>query len=138
MNLKEFAEVILYGTSLDEKCLSREIIDSPSSKELFKGGIIQTPQFPGRPPELAKGGKASFPALARLHEPQVRGQVLHFFANHELLAIELMALVILKFPDAPPSFLAGVVATIREEQTHLRLYIQRMSEVGVTFGDLPV
>ena len=150
MNLSEFAQTILYGTSLEAKCISADLVEWPdfnvrrstraesAKSSIIPVPIIQAPKFPGRPPELTKGGKASFPALARLHEARVRGEVLHFFANHELLAIELMALVILKFPNAPPAFLGGVVATIREEQTHLRLYVKRMSELGVSFGDLPV
>ena len=49
-----------------------------------------------------------------------RAQALHFFANHELLAIELMALCLLKFPNAPIPFQKGLVHTITEEQEHLR------------------
>jgi uncharacterized ferritin-like protein (DUF455 family) len=141
LNLSEFAENILYGTTIEDKCTRPSLIDNANLEDLSNRTIQalqQAPLFPGRPSELVKKGKASFPALARLHEDLVRGEVLHFFANHELLAIELMALVILKFPDAPPSFLNGVVATIQEEQNHLRLYMERMKELGVRFGDLPV
>lgn len=151
MKLNEYAQTILYGRSFEEKLISADLIENFTATELNKNGILfstlfsplfsplkDAPLFPGRPPELVKAGKASFPALSRLHEPQVRGEVLHFFANHELLAIELMALTILKFPAAPPAFLAGIVSTIREEQDHLRLYVSRMNELGVRFGDLPV
>ena len=54
------------------------------------------------------------------------GRLLHFFANHELLATELMALVLLKFPDAPAAFRKGVLETLKDEQEHTRLYIERM------------
>ena len=64
--------------------------------------------------------------------------MLHFFANHELLATELMALVLLKFPEAPPAFRRGVLATLKDEQEHTRLYLERMKACGIEFGELPV
>ncbi|HEY5346433.1 MAG TPA: DUF455 family protein, partial [Verrucomicrobiae bacterium] len=63
---------------------------------------------------------------------------LHFFGNHELLATELMALVLLKFPDAPAAFRQGVLRTLKDEQEHTRLYIERMKSCGIAFGELPV
>lgn len=139
MTLETFARTILFGTTLDEKFVVADlkIEDSPPQT------TITIPAFPGRPPELGlqspqEKSRAEFPSLDRLSDPKTRGEVLHFFANHELLAMELMALALLKFPDAPPSFRLGLARTIQEEQTHLRLYIDRMRELGVQFGDLPV
>ena len=54
-----------------------------------------------------------------------RGRLLHFFANHELLAMELMALTLLKFPFAEKNFRLGLARTIVEEQKHLRMYVSR-------------
>jgi uncharacterized ferritin-like protein (DUF455 family) len=68
----------------------------------------------------------------------VRGILLHFFANHELLATELMALALLRFPDAPAAFRRGLLQTLKEEQEHTRLYLRRMKECGLQFGELPV
>ena len=70
--------------------------------------------------------------------PAERGRLLHFFANHELLATELMALVLLKFPDAPPAFRRGVLQTLKDEQEHTRLYLERIQACGIRFGELPV
>jgi uncharacterized ferritin-like protein (DUF455 family) len=64
--------------------------------------------------------------------------VLHHFANHELLALELMALALLKFPDAPESFRRGIVRTMVEEQSHMGQYISRMNEFGYHVGDFPL
>ena len=66
------------------------------------------------------------------------GRLLHFFANHELLATELMALVLLKFPDAPAAFRKGVFETLKDEQEHTRLYMERMKSCGISLGDFPV
>ena len=38
--------------------------------------------------------------------------MLHFFANHELLAIELIALALLRFPDADPGWRRGLAAIL--------------------------
>ena len=49
-----------------------------------------------------------------------------------------MALVLLRFPEAPSEYRAGVFRAMREEQIHTRLYLRRMRECGVEFGQLPL
>ena len=49
-----------------------------------------------------------------------------------------MALALLKFPNAPEKFRRGLYGILREEQEHLRLYLERMRAVGVEFGEIPV
>jgi len=137
MELREFAEQILFGTTLADKLVTPEVItdDQP-------GPALVTPAAPGRPQNLSfkphATGKSEFPGLHRLEDIAERGKLLHFFGNHELLATELMALVLLKFPDAPAAFRKGVLRTLQEEQEHTRLYIERMKSCGVEFGELPV
>jgi uncharacterized ferritin-like protein (DUF455 family) len=154
MNLHTFAHTILFGTSIQDKLVRLPVglddklvaFDGVGASASFncndngnKSELLSVPKFPGRPAALLNSGvKATFPALHKLHEPETRGEILHFFANHELLAMELMALVLLRFPDAPAEFRNGVARTISEEQSHMRLYIDRMKELGVSFGDLPV
>ena len=140
MKLEEFANLILFGTRLADKLISVEL-ESPNEADEAPGATpspIEIPTFPGRAPRLAKPGKAIFPSIYKLHDPIERAKVLHFFANHELLALELMALALLRFPKAPPSFRRGIGRIMQEEQSHLRLYISRMAELGIEFGDLPV
>ena len=67
-----------------------------------------------------------------------RAACLHRFAGHELLAVEIMAHALTAFPDAPKSFRKGIAHTLKEEQGHVRLYMQRMEEMGLRFGDLPL
>ncbi len=137
MELRDFAERVLFATTLEDKLRCPEVItdDQP-------GTAIVAPAAPGRPSELqfkAEGSaKADFPGVHRLEQERERGRLLHFFGNHELLATELMALVLLRFPEAPSAFRRGVLRTLKDEQEHTRLYMERMKACGIEFGELPV
>lgn len=137
MELRDFAERVLFGTTLEEKLQPPEHItdDHP-------GSAIIAPVVPGRPTGLQfkpqGSGKGEFPGVHQLEQERERGRLLHFFANHELLATELMALVLLRFPDAPAAFRRGVLQTLKDEQEHTRMYLARMKQCGIQFGELPV
>jgi len=137
MELREFAEQVLFATTLEEKLRAPDVITDE-----HPGAPLVTPDAPGRPQNLIfkphATGKSEFPGLHRLEATTERGKLLHFFGNHELLATELMALVLLKFPDAPPAFRQGVLKTLQDEQEHTRLYMERMKSCGVALGDFPV
>ncbi len=137
MELREFAESVLFGTTLEEKLRAPgDLTDD------HPGTALATPDAPTRPQKLIfkphATGKSDFPGLHQLENQTERGKLLHFFANHELLATELMALVLLKFPDAPAAFRKGILATLKDEQEHTRLYMERMKACGVELGDFPV
>ena len=140
MNISEFAEQIVFGKTLKEKLVApgRLSID-PNRKHRKPLGSIAAP---GRPYglEMRTSGHAGVtrPRDDNLENETERGKLLHFLANHELLATELMALVLLKFPDAPHAFRQGVLVTLQEEQAHTQMYIDRMRECGVEFGTYPV
>src|SRR3569833_112514 len=137
MELREFAEQVLLATTLEEKLRAPEIITDE-----HPGSPLLAIEAPGRPVELqfkAQGsGKAEFPGVHRLEKEEERGRLLHFFANHELLATELMALALLRFPEAPAAFRRGLLQTLRDGQAHTRLYMERMRACGIQFGELPV
>jgi uncharacterized ferritin-like protein (DUF455 family) len=137
MELREFAEQILFATTLEEKFLSPSEITDENP-----GSVLITPNAPGRPVALqfkiTGEARDSFPGTKNLEQESERGKLLHFFANHELLATELMALVLLKFPEAPAAFRKGVLQTLKDEQEHTQLYLDRMKECGIHFGELPV
>lgn len=99
---------------------------------------FRTPESPGRPSMLKVGKAPPFPVGRQFEDPRSCGHALHYFANHELLALEVMALVLLKFPDAPEAFRQGVSRTMGDEQRHLLLLINQMNALGVEFGELPV
>ena len=63
------------------------------------------------------------------------------FANHELLAIEMMATTLILFDHSTEEmrrFKLGVIKTIQDEQKHFTLYANRLKEYGYEFGDFPI
>ena len=138
MEIRQFAEQVLFGTRWEDKLVALDRYEDRAP-----GAGIATPSAPGRPSGLGLDEwhhreKLRFRDVLHFHSEKERGLVLHFFANHELLALELMALALLKFPQAPEKFRRGLVQTLRDEQEHVRLYQQRMQEIGVQFGEIPV
>ena len=137
MEIREFSEHLLFGRQLADK-LMRPL----SLEDDAPGPAIGRVDAPGRPLglELSRraGAQPAFPALHELDQDRAHGRALLAFANHELMAIELMALVLLRFPEAPPEFRRGLAAIIQEEQTHFELYRDRAGECGVELGEYPL
>jgi uncharacterized ferritin-like protein (DUF455 family) len=137
MELTAFAQQVLFAETLEEKLAAPPGLITDERPV----AALAAPESPGRPACLriaGRGERAALPAEHELEKDEPRAVLLHFFANHELLATELMALAILKFPDAPPRFRRALLQTLREEQEHTRLYMERMARCGLRFGDLPV
>ena len=137
MEIREFAQRVLLADTLEGK------LSAPSGQltDHDPGQGVAGLMSPGRPAGLhfsEKGVRARLPRMEELHQPEARAVLLHAFANHELLAVELMALALLKFPAAPASFRRGLVHTLKEEQQHTKLYMERMAHGGLALGDLPV
>ena len=137
MEIKAFAEGLLTATTLAGKLFVAPNLED--QQPLFTGTL---PDMPSRPPELAfvskPSNELSLSKLKNLRNDRERGQILHFFANHELMAIELMALALLKFPHAPKLFRQHLLRTIADEQKHCRFYLERLQECGVALGDVPL
>ena len=135
--MRDIAEQVLFADTLQEKLSVGPLVASDE----VPGTAISLPDGPGRPSELRihhNGVKVDFPGTHHLDDDRERGMLLHFLANHELLAAELMALVLLRFPDAPKEYRKGVYEAMREEQMHALMYVRRMRECGIAFGELPV
>jgi uncharacterized ferritin-like protein (DUF455 family) len=135
MELTDWCTRILSADTLEEKLLSPKILtDNITSPAVFW-------KTPTRPPgmEFKKHNrKEKLPGFHEHNDPDKRAVCLHRFAGHELLAVEIMAYAILAFPEAPKHFRKGLANTLKEEQGHVRIYMQRLKEMGVQFGDLPL
>lgn len=141
-SVDEFAQRVLFSSNLEEKLKRPGLLLSSSSSIGSSANLGNPDLVPGRPENLKfspKGKKRpSLPSQPGLVDEKSRGILLHFFANHELLAAELMALALLKFPDAPAEFRMGLAETLKEEQYHTTWYIRRMAECGIEFGEYPL
>lgn len=137
MNVQEYAKLVLLGESLEDKLLSPNIITDFSVQNNF----VNIPEYPGRSKRLQiSNEQIKFPKKGSLAFDDKKGLALHFFANHELLAIEMMASAILMFDlkEDNEKFLKGLLKTISDEQKHFSLYKNRMNDFGVDFGDFPL
>lgn len=135
MEMREWAIRILSADTLEEKLLSPEELtdENPGSALFFKE--------PVRPISMSfqkRSREEKLPPFQEHRSEEKRAVCLHRFANHELLAVEIMAHALCAFPDAPKNFRKGVAHTLKEEQEHVRLYQKRMKEMGLEFGNLPV
>lgn len=134
MEVSAFAERVLVGRTLADKLLAPAELTDDAPR--WSGAL---PDAPGRAGglSLSQGAGGGTP-LQVPDDPRERGVLLHAFANHELLATELLALALLRFDDAPAAFRRGLVQTLREEQRHLALYLERMRALGVELGERPL
>ena len=136
MELREFAERILLSESLSEKLAAM----ADPVTDVARGDAWRA-ELPARSENLRFCGRKEAPAMPRgeaLVDSRKRAVAHHIMANHELQALEVMAFVVCAFPDAPAEFRRGLVKIMADEQRHTRLHIERMVELGMNFGDLPV
>lgn len=135
MELRDFARTVLETEDLAVKLAPpREALTDEQPGPAFRA------EGPGRPPELrlVEGVKAEVPSFEGMPDPAQRRRILHGLANHELQAAELFAWALLAFSDAPPDFRRGLSFILQDEQRHTRMYMARLEDAGIRFGDLPV
>lgn len=135
MNFTQACKHILFGGSLEDKLLN---IDQVLFDDFEK---IEVPKFPARSSKIKLSDKKLKFPKGHFHEVEKKAIALHSFANHELLAIEMMACALLIYPHHTPElkkFKRGVLKSLRDEQKHFGLYIQRLEELGYEFGDFPL
>lgn len=136
MEIRAFAKRILESPSLEAKLAPWE-----GPLEDREPGSAVRMELPARPVNLQFAAPRTTPSmphpLALVEEPK-RAIAHHIMANHELQALEVMAWVLLAFPEAEPEFRAGMVRVMADEQRHTRMHMERSARLGVEFGQLPV
>jgi len=79
--------------------------------------------------ELAAGAPA-LPRPGELGSPAARASCLARFAHHELMAAELFAWALLRWPELPAELRRGWLLALRDEQKHCSLYLERLHAHG--------
>lgn len=136
MEVRAFAERVLGTASFDDKLRKP---DGPLTDE-SPGEAVSTRQ-PARTDDLKFAARRTAPAMPKpgaLKEEHKRAIAHHILANHELQALEVMADVALRFPEAPTAFRLGLARIMQDEQRHTRMHVERAATLGLRFGELPV
>ena len=132
---KEYFSSILEGSLLSDK-LHVEPFEWDQWSE------YSLPKLPARDEKIKiSSEQLKFPKKENLHLVEKKALALHSFANHELLAIEMMAAAILAFPHKTPEDIRiknGIFSALKDEQKHFSLYVERLNELGFEFGDFPL
>lgn len=140
MELHELAEQVLFCGELSTKLVDRSQVNLKFVRKNYQGSEL--PLYPARDEKIkTQEDQIKFPRSRSLNDKKRRGLALHFFANHELLAIEMLAGAIYKFPclnDEDVALKKSFYSTLVDEQKHLRLYLKRMQDFGVKLGDYPL
>lgn len=130
MNVREFCLRILEAGDLETKLAPPvDLDDHDPGAPLFL-------DRPARAPALRlRSGAGPLPKLRELEGEEARGVTLARFAHHELMAIELFAWALLRWPEMPKALRRGFLHTLAEEQDHLRLYLERLGALGQSLED---
>jgi uncharacterized ferritin-like protein (DUF455 family) len=84
--------------------------------------------------ELAAGAPP-LPRPGELASPEARASCLARFAHHELMAVELFAWALLRWPELPAELRRGWLVALRDEQKHCGLYLERLYAHGSKLDD---
>ena len=131
MELRDFAERVLLSENLELK-LTRPPLPLTDSAP----GTPLRVELPSRPPNLQFAQRRTAPAMPKgpsLGDPARRALAHHVMANHELQALEVMAMVLLAFPSAPTEFRMGLAHIMQDEQRHTRMHAPALPRTGTQF-----
>jgi uncharacterized ferritin-like protein (DUF455 family) len=93
---------------------------------------------PARGPGLELShGSGKLPRPNALHDPGARARCLARFAHHELMAVELFAWALLRWPALAPELRVALFQILADEQRHCRLYLERLAAHGGSLLDHP-
>lgn len=141
MKFIEVMKHILFEKDLESKLILLKDIEWTDTYDPSTINF-KLPNLPARNKKITfSSEQIKFPKSKSLHLDDKKAIALNSFANHELLAIEMMASAILLYPHKTEEelrFKKGVLSSLIDEQKHLKLYKNRMNELGYDFGDFPL
>ena len=135
--LRQFCSGILGSGDLESKLSPPHQQDGSPLDDSNRGQPLYI-EHPVRDPEIAMAaGQPNLPRLGALKDPQARITCLARFAHHELMAVELFAWALLRWPDAPSGLRKEFVRILADEQRHCQMYIDRVESLGGSFFNPP-
>ncbi len=136
MEIRALANRVLFGTSIRDKLIE---VSGPLS-DRNPGEAVVGEVHPGRPEGLEprRAIRDRLPKPQSLRTTRDRSRVLQALANHELQALELFALALVRFVDAPRGLRRSWAESLRDEQRHLAAYLARLQGVGGELGEEPL
>ncbi len=94
---------------------------------------------PARDPGLElRSGAPPLPRPGELGAREARARCLARFAHHELMAAELFAWALLRWPSLPPALRGDLARALADEQRHCRLYLDRLAAHDSRLADHPL
>lgn len=140
MKLSELTRSILLGEELNDKLLKVHNIEFDASSDPILD-INDLPKYPSRSKKIKfTNEQVRFPK-GGFHLDEKKAIALNSFANHELLAIEMMAAALAIYPHHTQElkrFKRAILISLRDEQKHFQLYVKRLEQLGYEFGDFPL
>ena len=134
LSLRDFCRNVLLSPDLESKLArppSRGLDDS-------RPGPALEISRPSRVPELPlSSGAPPLPRPGALGDPRARARCLARFAHHELMAAELFAWSLLRWPELERGMRADFAKILADEQRHCRLYLERLHALGERIEDHP-
>jgi uncharacterized ferritin-like protein (DUF455 family) len=82
-------------------------------------------------------GVDKLPRPGELAAPGARAACLARFAHHELMAVELFAWALLRWPELPSALRRSFLGVLADEQRHCRLYLERLRAHGSSLAEHP-
>lgn len=132
-SVRDFCLRVLQSGDLETKLSAP--LDSRGS--LLPDSPTGSPVFIDRPARDSglrmQAGSGRLPRPGQLSDPEHRKLCLSRFAHHELMAVELFAWALLRWPTLPRSLRRGLLSALVDEQRHCRLYLERLEAHGGHF-----
>lgn len=126
LNVRAFCRALLLGGDLGAKLAA-----PPRGLSDAEPGPALRVRRPGRDASLRMGsGATALPRPGQLGDPRARARCLARFAHHELMAVELFAWALLRWPALPRELRGGLLGVLSDEQEHCHLYLARLHAHG--------
>jgi uncharacterized ferritin-like protein (DUF455 family) len=133
-SVQDFCRRVLRSGALEDKLAPP--VDGAGARLPDRPGPARDIDRPARDPGLElREGSDRLPHPGALDDPDARARCLARFAHHELMAVELFAWALLRWPTLTASLRRSWLGILAEEQEHCRLYLGRLAAHGGRLAD---